>query len=45
MKMCLLQNKMRPFVWGAGADAGAKAGAMKQAGKIWVLLPKEFVLK
>ena len=33
------------FFWGAGADAGAKAGAMKQAGKIWVLLPKEFVLK
>lgn len=33
------------FFWGAGADAGAKAGAMKQPGKIWVLLPKEFVLK
>ena len=33
------------FFWGAGVDAGAKAGAMKQAGKIWVLLPKEFVLK
>ncbi|MDD2933749.1 MAG: murein transglycosylase A [Methylotenera sp.] len=33
------------FFWGAGADAGAKAGAMKQLGKIWVLLPKEFVLK
>jgi membrane-bound lytic murein transglycosylase A len=33
------------FFWGAGADAGAKAGAMKQSGKIWVLLPKEFVLK
>jgi len=33
------------FFWGAGNDAGAKAGAMKQAGKIWVLLPKEFVLK
>jgi membrane-bound lytic murein transglycosylase A len=32
------------FFWGAGPDAGAKAGAMKQAGKIWVLLPKEFVL-
>ncbi len=32
------------FFWGTGADAGAKAGAMKQAGKIWVLLPKEFVL-
>ncbi|NOT14624.1 MAG: murein transglycosylase A [Methylotenera sp.] len=33
------------FFWGAGNEAGAKAGAMKQAGKIWVLLPKEFVLK
>lgn len=31
------------FFWGAGPDAGAKAGAMKQAGKIWVFLPKEFV--
>lgn len=33
------------FFWGAGIEAGAKAGAMKQAGKIWVLLPKEFVFK
>ncbi len=33
------------FFWGAGPDAGAKAGAMKQSGKIWVFLPKEFVLK
>lgn len=32
------------FFWGAGPDAGAKAGAMKQMGKIWVFLPKEFVL-
>ena len=32
------------FFWGAGLEAGAKAGAMKQAGKIWVLLPKEFVI-
>lgn len=32
------------FFWGAGDAAGAKAGAMKQTGKIWVLLPKEFVL-
>lgn len=31
------------FFWGAGANAGAKAGAMKQSGKIWVFLPKEFV--
>ena len=33
------------FFWGAGTEAGAKAGAMKQSGKIWVLLPKEFVFK
>jgi len=31
------------FFWGAGPDAGARAGAMKQNGKIWVFLPKEFV--
>jgi membrane-bound lytic murein transglycosylase A len=30
------------FFWGAGDAAGAKAGAMKQSGKIWVLLPKGF---
>ncbi len=32
------------FFWGAGNEAGAKAGAMKQQGKIWVLLPKDFGL-
>ena len=32
------------FFWGAGNDAGAKAGAMKQQGKIWVFLPKGFKL-
>lgn len=30
------------FFWGAGNEAGTKAGAMKQQGKIWVLLPKDF---
>ncbi len=30
--------------WGAGDNAGKQAGAMKQQGKIWVLLPKEFQL-
>lgn len=30
------------FFWGAGNEAGKQAGAMKQAGKIWVLLPKDF---
>lgn len=33
------------FFWGAGDTAGKQAGAMKQKGKIWVLLPKEFPLK
>ena len=32
------------FYWGTGNEAGVKAGAMKQSGKIWVLLPKEFVI-
>lgn len=32
------------FYWGAGFDAGKKAGSMKQAGKIWVLLPKGYPL-
>lgn len=31
------------FFWGSGPEAGARAGAMKQNGKIWVFLPKEFV--
>lgn len=30
------------FFWGAGDAAGKQAGAMKQTGKIWVLLPKGF---
>lgn len=30
------------FFWGAGDSAGKQAGAMKQTGKIWVLLPKDF---
>ena len=32
------------FFWGAGDGAGEKAGAMKQQGKMWVLLPKGFKL-
>lgn len=32
------------FYWGSGEAAGKMAGAMKQSGKIWVLLPKEFKL-
>lgn len=30
------------FFWGTGEKAGQLAGAMKQKGKIWVLLPKGF---
>ena len=33
------------FFWGSGPEAGVKAGAMKQVGKIWILLPKDFVIK
>jgi membrane-bound lytic murein transglycosylase A len=33
------------FFWGAGLEAGAKAGSMKQSGKIWVFLPKQFTFK
>lgn len=32
------------FYWGAGYEAGRQAGAMKQQGRIWVLLPKEMQL-
>jgi membrane-bound lytic murein transglycosylase A len=31
------------FFWGFGPDATRQAGSMKQKGKIWVLLPKDFV--
>ncbi len=30
------------YFWGAGEIAGKQAGSMKQSGKIWVLLPKDF---
>jgi membrane-bound lytic murein transglycosylase A len=32
------------YFWGAGEEAGKQAGSMKQQGKIWVLLPKGFIL-
>ena len=31
------------FYWGSGDEAGRKAGSMKQQGKIWALLPKDYV--
>lgn len=33
------------FFWGFGSDAGKQAGSMKQAGKMWVLLPKDYPLQ
>ncbi|HEY3326079.1 MAG TPA: murein transglycosylase A [Novimethylophilus sp.] len=30
------------FFWGAGVEAGRQAGAMKQQGRMWVLLPKGY---
>jgi membrane-bound lytic murein transglycosylase A len=36
-----IKNAVRAdFFWGFGADAGAKAGRMKQQGRMWVLLPR-----
>ena len=32
------------FFWGYGAEAGAQAGRMRQKGRMWVLLPKGYVL-
>jgi len=30
------------FYWGSGADAGAQAGRMRQQGRMWVLMPREY---
>ena len=30
------------YYWGQGDAAGKKAGSMKQQGKVWVMLPKDF---
>lgn len=39
-----IRNPVRAdFFWGFGAEAGEKAGKMKQAGMMWVLLPKTLV--
>lgn len=36
-----IKNAVRAdFFWGFGAEAGEKAGRMKQRGMLWVLLPK-----
>ncbi len=40
-----IRNAVRAdFFWGFGAEAEDKAGKMKQAGMIWVLLPKALAL-
>jgi membrane-bound lytic murein transglycosylase A len=31
------------FYWGFGDDAGKLAGSMRQSGRMWVLLPKDYV--
>lgn len=30
------------FYWGSGNDAGSQAGRMRQQGRMWVLMPKEY---
>ena len=32
------------FFWGFGPEAGKQAGSMRQSGKMWVLLPKDYRL-
>jgi peptidoglycan lytic transglycosylase A len=29
------------YFWGSGPEAGALAGRMRQAGRLWLLLPKD----
>jgi membrane-bound lytic murein transglycosylase A len=35
-------NVRADFFWGFGEDAGRLAGAMKQKGRMWVLLPRDY---
>ena len=35
-------NVRADFFWGFGEEAGRQAGAMKQKGRMWALLPKDF---
>jgi membrane-bound lytic murein transglycosylase A len=37
-------NVRADFFWGFGDEAGKQAGAMKQRGRMWVLLPRDFPL-
>jgi membrane-bound lytic murein transglycosylase A len=35
-------NVRADFFWGFGAEAGREAGRMRQQGRMWVLLPRDF---
>jgi membrane-bound lytic murein transglycosylase A len=35
-------NVRADFFWGFGEDAGRQAGAMKQKGRMWLLLPRDY---
>jgi membrane-bound lytic murein transglycosylase A len=37
-------NVRADFFWGYGDEAGQKAGAMKQKGRMWLLLPRDYPL-
>ena len=37
-------NVRADFFWGFGDEAGRQAGAMKQKGRMWALLPRDFPL-
>jgi len=37
-------NVRADFFWGFGEQAGRRAGAMKQKGRMWILLPKNYPL-
>ena len=37
-------NVRADYFWGFGDEAGARAGAMKQTGRMWLLLPKDYPL-
>jgi membrane-bound lytic murein transglycosylase A len=38
-------NVRADFFWGFGEDAGKLAGSMKQKGRMWVLLPRDYPLQ
>jgi membrane-bound lytic murein transglycosylase A len=38
-------NVRADFFWGFGPDAAENAGKMKQTGRMWVLMPVEYLPK